>query len=156
MQGKCFQRPYVTLSHGLKSKRWQTLCVNKTSLGHSSSRCNELQCKEYFLLTLRFIFSNINHLITFRNFTKMHVFFRYYLWKPYCENFFVTLFYNWQSKLFIRFVYKKNMRKCSIRYVVLKCSIRYVVLKCSGLNVFTLHIVNSIVSIKNVTRYFPR
>ena len=52
----------------------------------------------------------------------MHLFLRYDLSKRYCENFCVTLFYNWQSKLFIRFVSKKDLKKCSIRCVVLKCS----------------------------------
>ena len=76
----------------------------------------------------------------FRNFTKMQLFLRYDLSKrSYCDNFFVTLIYIWQSKLFVRFVSKKDMNKCFIRYAVLKCSglnVSYVtVLKCSGLNV---------------------
>ena len=52
----------------------------------------------------------------------MHLFLRYDLSKRYCENFFVTLFYNWKSKLFIPFVSKKDLKKCSIRCVELKCS----------------------------------
>ena len=48
----------------------------------------------------------------------MHLFLCYDLSKRYCENFFVTLFYNLQSKLFIRFVSKKNLKKFSIRCVV--------------------------------------
>ena len=96
MQGKYFQRPYVTLSLGLRSKKWQTFCFHKTSLGHSSVRYNAFQCKEYFLLKLRFIltFPIYTLLITFRNVTKMHLFLRYDLSKRYCENFFLTLFYN--------------------------------------------------------------
>ena len=44
----------------------------------------------------------------------MQLFLRYELLKRYCENLFVTLFYNKESKLFIRFVSKKDLNKCSI------------------------------------------
>ena len=85
---------------------------------NSSVRYNAFQCKEYFFVTFYLNFSNINSLITFRNLPKMHLFLRYNLSKRYCEKFFVTLFYNWQSKLFIHFVPKKDLKKCSIRCVV--------------------------------------
>ena len=53
----------------------------------------------------------------FRNFTIMQLILRYDLSKRYCDNFFVTLFYNWQSRLLIRFVSKKDMK--NVLYVTL-------------------------------------
>ena len=45
----------------------------------------------------------------------MQLFLRYDLSKRYGENFFCNTFYNWQSELFIRFVSKKDLKKCSIK-----------------------------------------
>lgn len=53
----------------------------------------------------------------------MQLFLRYDLSKRYCDNFFsLHYFTTGNQNCLFRFVSKKDMKKCSIRYVVLKCS----------------------------------